>query len=53
LYGYSSVIFNSISGKNLNIATLFQPGYLAFLVALPLIVGGDGRNLSRILFVII
>jgi len=31
--------FNSISGKNLNISTLFQPGYLAFLVALPLIVG--------------
>src|SRR4029078_13559843 len=30
--------FNSISGKNLNISTLFQPGYLAFLVALPLIV---------------
>ena len=31
--------FNEMSGKSLNISTLFQPGYLVFLLALPLVVG--------------
>ena len=31
--------FNDMSGKSLNISTLFQPGYLVFLLALPLVVG--------------
>ncbi len=31
--------FNNISGKSLSIATLFQPGYLLFLVLLPIVVG--------------
>ena len=31
--------FNDMSGKNLSISTLFQPGYLIFLLALPLVVG--------------
>lgn len=32
--------FNDISGKSLSIATLFQPGYLLFLLLLPIVVGG-------------
>lgn len=31
--------FNSISGKSLSITTLFQPGYLLFLLLLPIVVG--------------
>ena len=31
--------FNEISGKSLDISTLFQPGYLVFLLTLPIIVG--------------
>jgi putative ABC transport system permease protein len=31
--------FNNISGKSLSIATLFQPGYLLFLLLLPIVVG--------------
>jgi putative ABC transport system permease protein len=31
--------FNNISGKSLSIATLFQPGYLLFLLLLPVVVG--------------
>jgi putative ABC transport system permease protein len=31
--------FNDISGKSLNMAALFQPGYLLFLLLLPVVVG--------------
>ncbi|MBL7738610.1 MAG: ABC transporter permease [Chitinophagaceae bacterium] len=37
---WSSVsYFNDISGKNLSVSTLFEPGYLLFLLLLPVVVG--------------